>query len=64
MSATVKLDHDGRTVTVEIGDITSDELLAAKMNPQSAASELFPKDFFVGCLISAQFRGPVGCLLD
>ena len=52
---TVELDHQGSTVTVKVRDITSDELLSVKMNPESAAPKFLPEALFFGHLMLAQF---------
>ena len=55
MPAPVDFDHHRSTVTVEIRDITGDELLAAEINPWPAAPEFLPEDLFFRRLILAQF---------
>jgi hypothetical protein len=55
MPATVEFDRHRSTVTVEIRDITGDELLAAEMNPGQTAPEFLPENLFFRRLILAQF---------
>jgi hypothetical protein len=52
---TIELDDQRSTVTVKVRDIASAELLAAAMNPESAAAEFLPENLFFRRLMLAKF---------
>ena len=48
MYGTVDLDYQRMAVTVEIGEITGDDLRAAEMSSQNISPQFLPQNSFLG----------------